>query len=251
MHRSHMEEYSSNARLIVLDGDKVDPVPPHPEFVLSLGTKFVPYPLVPSFISKNVRPIVNEFVDLKRRLYWSIFFHSKMLDGEVPPPSTQIKKIKTKSGIFPPQKILERLGEKYHTINNGIEKYKDIALLHLGEEHGQGETRQGTKLASHLFSDFLSDHIVLEGDKDRSAVVMSVQCYKREIELNIDCVLNGSKVYQKIGDADKSEKWEMNALSWHQTLQELVVGYAPSPQLAKTLTEFFAAKKKPRLPCFR
>ena len=64
-------------------------------------------------------------------------------------------------------------------------------------------------------------------------------------------MLNGSKVYQKIGDADGNEKWETNALSWHQTLQELVVGYAPSPQLSKTLTEFYAAQKKPRLPCFR
>ena len=222
-----MEEYSSNARLIVLDGDKVTPIPPHLEFVLSLGTKFVPYPLVPSFISKSVGPIVNEFVDLKGRLYWSTFFHLKMLDGEVPPPSTQIKKLKTKSGICPPNKVLERLGEKYHTINNGIEKYKDIALLHFSEEHGQGQTRQGTKLASHLFSDFLSDHIVLEGDKDGSAVVMSVQCYKREIELNMDSVLNGLKVYPKIGDAGENEKCETNALSWHRTLQEMVVGYAP------------------------
>ena len=30
-----------------------------------------------------------------------------------------------------------------------------------------------------------------------------------------------------------------------------MVGYAPSQQLAKTLTEFYAAQKKPRLPCFR
>ena len=180
MHRSHMEEYSSNARLIVWDGDKLDPVPPHLEFVLSLGTEFVPHPHVPSFISKNVGPIVNEFVDLKRRLHWSTFFHLKMLDGEVPPPSIQIKKLKTKSGIFPPHKVWERPGENYHTINNGIEKYKDIALLHLSEEHGEGQKSQGTKLASHLFSDFLSDHIVLEGDKDGSAVVMLVQCYKKE-----------------------------------------------------------------------
>ena len=136
----------------------------------------MPYPLVPSFISKSVGPSVNEFTDLKRRLYWSTCFHLKMLDGELPAPSTEIKRLKTKWGIFPSNKVLERLGKEYHTINNGIERYKDIALLHLSEEHRQGQSRQGIKLASHLFSDFLSDHIVLEGDKDGSAVVMSVQC---------------------------------------------------------------------------
>ena len=69
MHRSLIEEYSNNARLIVLDGDEVDPIHPSLEFVLGLGTKFVPYPLVPSFISKSVGPSVNEFTDLKHRLY--------------------------------------------------------------------------------------------------------------------------------------------------------------------------------------
>ena len=92
---------------------------------------------------------------------------------------------------------------------------------------------------------------MLEGDKDGSAIVMSVQCYKREIEIPMDSVLNGSKVYQTIDDAGENEKWGTKDLSWHRTLQELVVAYAPSPQLAKTGTEFFAAQKKPRLPCFR
>ena len=237
MHPSHMEEYSKNAMLIVLDGDRVDPIPPHLESVLGLGTKYVPYPLVASFRSKNLGPIVNEFIDLRRRPYWSTFFHLIMLDGEVPPQSTQITNLKTKSGMFPPHKVLERLGGKYHTINNWIERYKDIALLHLSEEHGQGQSHQGTRLAFHLFADFLSDHIVLRGDKDGSATVMFVQCYKREIEIDTDSVLNGSKVYQEIGDANVNEKWETNALSWHRTLQELVVGYPPILQIAKVRKE--------------
>ena len=53
----------------------------------------MPWALVPSFISKNVSPMVDEFTDLKRRLFLGTYFCWQMLDGEVPQPFTQSKKL--------------------------------------------------------------------------------------------------------------------------------------------------------------
>ena len=67
-------ECANNARGIVLDADKIDSIPPQLEFVLSLGTKFIPFPHAPSSILKKVGSIVNKFAIWKRRLHWSTFF---------------------------------------------------------------------------------------------------------------------------------------------------------------------------------
>ena len=98
-------------------------------------------------------------------------------------------------------------------MNNGIQNYKDTALLHLRAANRHGHLRHGTKLASHLFLTFPCVHIMLDGDDDGSAVLLLSQCYKKVIAINMDSALDGTKVYQKISDANESQKSETYALS--------------------------------------
>ena len=63
-------------------------------------------------------------------------------------------------------KVLQTRCERYHKINNGIEMYKDTALLHLREVKKNCSRQRGTKIASHLLLDFLCNHMVTNGYKD-------------------------------------------------------------------------------------
>ena len=211
--------------------------------MLSVGAKFMPFPPITKFIRTNVGPIVEEFSDLKRRLYLSAYFHLPHCSGEKTPTSTRIRNLTAKSGIF------QRLGERYHKIHNGVEHYKDIALMTLSSVNEKVAEQPGVKLAPHSFSSFLKEHVGIGGDKDGTSIVMSLETYN-----NSTCKLSPMvfRYTKKMGEIDERHKWESAALSWHRALQELVIGFSPSPQLGKTLSEFFyASRNKPSLSCFR
>ena len=79
---------------------------------------------------------------------------------------------------------------------------------------------------------------------------MWLHTYKGEVGLNMLSEKGGSPVYEKLGLSIDKNKWELEALNWHRSLQTLVVGFA-SPKLSKTFDAFYASRPKRTLPCFR
>ena len=161
-------------------------IPPYVRHLLQLGPKYFPHGPTLSHIKQHLPKIPAQFTELQRVLTWTTYWHQFAPDDPDLMKALPSPVLFPKTGTIPGYSILEALGDKFHSIQQSINKGRDLALLTIEDLQKKPPRRQGIGIRYSILEEFLKDHVIVPADKDGSQVVMKKETYLGRAERTYD-----------------------------------------------------------------
>ena len=225
-------------------------IPPHLSFLLSYGSKLVPYTPTARNLQLGRGTMVTEIDRLKTVLLWHSHF------AKVCEPSFFSKlphrAILRATGSKPPNDLIGALGVNDSRVISYMQDFKDSVPLNLSALEPDKLPFKGVGYSLDVLASFFKDHVVVGADKDGDHITMSLPCYLLEQKGHMNGVhSNGSKTYHKLSapSPDALEVWLSHGHNWLTSIHFFVLA-SLRIELAKTFATFLHSFHCNRLPSF-
>ena len=129
------------------------------------------------------------------------------------------------------------------TVTNQLKEALDFATR---KQH----ILKGTSFLPSNLQEYLKEHIIVEGDKNGTTNIVSVESYVCEAEGQMLERSNRSRVYHRLGGTDTYDHWLSQTSGWKSKVESFLLPYLP-PSLCDFFGVFFDACKVLPLPIFR